>query len=148
MKRRRVLALLAGLLIAAPLQAVHDPESGPELVLVASVRSPIEALTLAETRKLYLGVPLLVGQQRVHPLRNNTNAVVQEIFMQKVLFMSTPTYERQVLSRVFRMGGTRPPEYASLRELLAALEADPNAVTYVLRAFAELQPGLKVVGTF
>ena len=140
-----VLALLAGLLVAAPLQAEH---SEPELVLVASVGSPIESLTLAEARKLYLGVPLLVGQQRVHPLRNNTNAVVQEIFMQKVLFMSTPTYERQVLSRVFRMGGTRPAEYASVRELLAALDADPSAVTYVLRAFAELQPGLKVVGTF
>lgn len=144
--RRRLLVLLGSFLIAAPLHAAHASE--PDLVLVASARSPIVSLTHAETRKLYLGVPLLVEQQRIHPLRNNTNAVVQEIFMQKVLFMSTPTYERQVLSRVFRMGGIRPAEYANLRELLAALEADPGAVTYVLRAFADTQPGLKIIGAF
>lgn len=144
--RRRFLALLGGMLLAAPLAATHD--DAPALVLVANVHSPLQALSVAQTRKLYLGVPLLVGQQRIRPLRNNTNAVVQEIFMQKVMFMSTQAYERQILSRVFRTGGTRPAEYARLRDLLAVLESDPGAVTYLLRAFAETQPGLKIIGEF
>lgn len=144
--RRRFLVLLVSMLFAAPLAATHDDE--PALVLVANVHSPLESLSVAQVRKLYLGMPLLVGQQRIRPLRNNTNAVVQEIFMQKVMFMSTQAYERQILSRVFRMGGTRPAEYARVRDLVGALESDPGAVTYVLRAFAEMQPGLKIIEEF
>jgi hypothetical protein len=89
---------------------------------------------------------MIVDNQRVHPLRNNTDPVVQEMFMQKVMFMSTPAYERQILSRVFRMGGTRPPEYAEMDALLKALERDPAAVTYLPRELATARPGLKIVG--
>jgi len=139
---RLCLLLLVGLLWPPGLRAqtVEQP-----LVLVASAHSAIRQLSADETRKLYLGMPTIVDGQRVRPLRN-ANPKVQEMFMQKVMFMSTPAYERQILSRVFRMGGSRPPAYAELRELLAALERDPAAVTYLPREIAVARPGLKIVG--
>jgi hypothetical protein len=139
----RSLLLLAGLLLplGLPAQTLE-----PSLVLVANAHSAIQKLSADEARKLYLGVPMIVDSQRVHPLRNNTDPVVQEMFMQKVMFMSTPAYERQVLSRVFRMGGTRPLVYDQLRELLKALERDPAAVTYLPRELVTARAGLKIVG--
>ena len=141
---RLCLVLLVGLLWPPGLraQAVEQP-----LVLVASVHSTIRQLSADETRKLYLGMPLIVGGQRVRPLRN-ANPKVQEMFMQKVMFMSTPAYERHILSRVFRMGGSRPPVYVELRELLAALEQDPAAVTYLPRELAVARSDLRIVGDF
>jgi len=140
---RLLLMLLVGILLPPSL---HAQTVAQPLVLVASAHSAIQRLSPDETRKLYLGIPMIVGSQRVRPLRNSTNLKVQEMFMQKVMFMSTPAYERQILSRVFRMGGTRPPAYAELRDLLNALETDPAAVTYVPREIATARPGLKIVG--
>jgi len=121
---------------------------GPEraLVLVANAHSVIQRLSPDETRKLYLGMPMIVDSQRVHPLLNNTDPVLQEMFMQKIMFMSTPAYERQILSRVFRTGGTRPPVYTEMRDLSKALERDPAAVTYLPRDLAAALPGIKIVG--
>lgn len=141
--RRVFLALFAALLFAAVGVARG---ADPALVLVTNAQSPIERLSSDEVRKLYLGVPLIVGTQRVRPLRNATNSTVREMFMQKVMFMSTPAYERQILSRVFRMGGARPAEFDEMRELLRALELDPGAVTYLPRSFAVTRPELKIIG--
>jgi hypothetical protein len=140
--RRLLLLLLVGLFPSG----LFAQTAGSSLVLVANAHSAIQKLSPEETRKLYLGMPMLVDSQRVHPLRNNSDPTVQEMFMQKVMFMSTPAYERQILSRVFRMGGTRPMAYDELRELLKALEKDPTAVTYLPRDVAAARPGLKIVG--
>jgi len=142
MMRLRLL-LLVCMVLPASLRAQTVE---PSLVLVANAHSAIQRLSPSETRKLYLGIPMIVGSQRVRPLRNSTDPMVQEVFMQKVMFMSTPAYERQILSRVFRMGGTRPLAYAELRELLKALEKDPAAVTYLPREIATTRSGLKIVG--
>jgi hypothetical protein len=88
---------------------------------------------------------MVVDGKLVHPLRNNSDATMQEMFMQKVMFMSTQAYERQILSRVFRTGGSRPPEYADMPELLKALENDRNAVTYVPRDTALSTAGVRIV---
>lgn len=142
MMRLRLL-LLVCMVLPSSLRAQTVEQS---LVLVANAHSAIQRLSPGETRKLYLGIPMIVDSQRVHPLRNSTDPTVQEMFMQKVMFMSTPAYERQILSRVFRMGGTRPVAFAEMRELLKALEKDPAAVTYLPREFATTRPGLKIVG--
>lgn len=139
------LALLAGFALPCSLHANTAEQS---LVLVANAHSVIQQLSPGEARKLYLGMPMIVGRQRIHPLRNNTDPMVQEMFMQRVMFMSTPAYERQLLSRVFRMGGTRPLAFTEPRELLNALESDPGAVTYLPRDLAATMPGLKIVGEF
>lgn len=64
----------------------------------------------------------------------------------EVMFMSTPTYERQILSRVFRIGGTRPPVYNNLDKLIDALEADPSTLSYMSRKDAQATPDIKIIG--
>lgn len=142
MKRLLLILLLA--LTAVP--TLYASAGDRRVVLVAGAQSVVPNLSPDEVRKLYLGMPMLVAGYPLHPLRNNADETVQEMFMQKVMFMSTPAYERQILSRVFRVGGNRPPVYTEMKELVEALESDRTALSYMPKDLAMATPGLKIVG--
>lgn len=116
------------------------------LVLVASAKSPLKTLTLVQARKLFLGEPLRIDGKAVVPLRNNSDPLLQEVFMQRVMFMATETYERQILNRVFRFGGQRPTVYSEQSELVEALEGDTFSVSYMWNKTAAITPSIKVIG--
>lgn len=117
-----------------------------KLVLVASASSPIASLSLPEARKIYLGVPYRVHDKAVQPLRNASDPLLVEVFMQRVMYMATETYDRQILNRVFRLGGERPPVFNEMQALTAALQANPWAISYAWRDKALASPELKVIG--
>lgn len=138
------LILIISLALAWP-GVLSANAAGSQLVLVANAQSPVQQLTSDEARKLYLGVPTVVDGKLIHPLRNHSDATMQEMFMQKIMFMSTPAYERQILSRIFRTGGNRPLVYTAMPELLKALESDRSAVTYLSRDMAKSTVGVKII---
>jgi hypothetical protein len=115
------------------------------LVLVASAQSPIARISVEEERKLYLGIPLLVDGQPVQPVRNVTDPVTEEMFLQRIMFMSSQAYERQILGRVFRSGGNPPLVVTDKSELIRVLLDDRMAVTYMLREAAAATRGIKIV---
>lgn len=117
----------------------------PKLVLVASAKSQIAPITTAEARRLYLGVPLVQDGHELIPVRNATDPVAQELFLQRVLFMSAQAYDRQVSGRIYRSGGNRIAEYDNPRELVDSLVTQPWAVTYMTSDAASRQPDLKTV---
>jgi hypothetical protein len=114
------------------------------LDLVSSEQATVPALTEQEVRKLLLGEALIKNDQRVQALRNRTNPFLYEVFLQKTVFMSTHNYDRQLLSRVFRLGGQRPPAYENLNELITALKSNPAAVTFMWEDEAKTIPDIKV----
>ena len=138
--------LLSAILIANTFALPLPAAEGRKLVLVASGQSDAVALSTEEVRKLYLGVTVTKDGKTFLPLCNHTDTVAYEVFMQKVMYMSGPAYERALMTRVVRTTTSiRPPEYAAEKELLQALAATPNAVTYMWADKAEAA-GLKVVG--
>ena len=101
------------------------------LVLVTRVDSGIPTLTASEVRRLFLGVPLFSNGTPVQALRNASTPLVEEVFLQKVLFMSRESYERMLLTKVMHSGGVRPLIYNTEAELFHALENNRSAVTYI-----------------
>jgi hypothetical protein len=101
------------------------------LVLATSSTWSMPAVTLPEIRKLFLGVPLEKDGTRLVPILNTSDKMLYEVFLQKVTYMSSPAYEDQLLSIVFRLGGKRPENFAKLEELLNALRQHPGTVTYL-----------------
>lgn len=114
------------------------------LVLAADAGSMLPPLTIQETRKLFLGVPLEKSGTRVIPLLNTSDPLTYEVFLQKVAFMSASAYETQMISIVFRLGGKRPETYTNLQQLVADLRQTPGAVTYLWEDQVQAQ-GLKAV---
>ena len=109
----------------------HAEAAHRQLVLVCSLETEIPSLSKAETRQLFLGVTVQKDRLRIRPLRNQSDPVIEEVFLQKVIFMSKRNYERKLLSRVFRMGGTRPPKFSDVAGLLDEIRKSSGAVSYM-----------------
>lgn len=134
-----LISVLTGLALASTAAAAD-----PELVLVASARSPLAQITVVDARKLFLGLPMTFHGLTIRPVRNLSDGVVTEMFMQKVMFMSAEDYERQIQTRVSRTGGSPPAGYGEFTRLMAALEQDPLTVSYMPRERAGR--ALKILG--
>ena len=117
----------------------------PHLVLVASSKSTVGQMTPEKIRNLYLGTAILINGQSVKPLLNYSDGYSQEMFMQKVMLMSTHAYEYRIISHVFRKGGNRPPVYTGVHKLINALKTNQNAVTYMYSDEAGAHPDLKII---
>lgn len=140
MKLNRRIFLLGGLSLA--LVVCFAQISERSLLLVTSSDYDLGPVTHAELRKVFLGVPVTRDGVRLRPLLNSTDPVATNIFLQKVIFMSERMYRRQLVSRVFRLGGQRPHEYDDMDSLVADLRATPGALTFMwsdqLEDYAEL----------
>lgn len=106
-------------------------ETQRSLLVVSSVDSSITTISPNEVRKLFLGVPVMKGKIQLRPLRNASDPSLEEVFLQKVVFMSKRSYERRLLSSVFRHGGQRPEVYSNLAELVNKLNRSPESLSYM-----------------
>ena len=113
------------------------------LLLVCSADSTLSSLSNEDIRKVFLGVPVEKDGVRITPLLNTSDSHMTEVFLQKIIFMSRPDYERQLLSRVFRLGGKRPPEYENIPELINALHRSPGSVAFMWSDQVESYKDLK-----
>ena len=115
-------AMLGPVLICLSILGIHDTTAADQrsLLAVVSVDSPMTSIAASEVRKLFLGVPVSKDNIRLKALRNNTDAEIQKVFLQKVIFMSERSYERRLLSIIFRYGGDRPQIFKNLPDLIHA----------------------------
>jgi hypothetical protein len=115
------------------------------LVLATSAASSLPPLTIQEARKLFLGVPMEKDGERFVPLLNTSDSLTYEVFLQKVAFMSASAYETQTISIVFRLGGKRPESFSDLKNLVNALQQNPEAVTFLWEDQVRANQGIKSV---
>ena len=136
------------LLLCLSLVSLHGAAQTTQrrLLLVCGVDSPIPSLSHTEVRKLFLGEPVEKDGLRLKPLRNASDPQLTEVFLQKIIFMSKRHYERQLVSRVFRLGGVRPKIYTRIPELADELRKSPQTVTYMWSSQLEQAEGVKSIG--
>lgn len=138
---RRILAIVLILfLVVAPARPASQV-----VVLVVRGDSPVSEMDSVTVRKLFLGVPVLVNGRPLHPLVNHSDRLLDEIFYQQLVAMSQSSYDRQILIGVNRQGWLRPAEYYSEASVLAALSADPNAVSYMWQRDVGHNSGIRVI---
>ena len=139
--------LLAGVvavsLFAAPSAWAGDPPL--RLVMVTSAHSRIGALSLPMLRNIYLGSSSGVSSQSIRPLINQSNRMLHEVFLQKVLFMSKKTYERYLRHKKLPSDTVLPVAYRSEAGLIEYLNAHPDSITYLTEQAAAQWPSMRVV---
>jgi hypothetical protein len=136
----RFLAIVLILCLAVPARPASQ-----EVVLVVPANSPVRELDSVSVRKLFLGRPVLVNGSQLYPLRNRSDALLDEIFFQHIVAMSDSNYDRQILIGVNRQLALRPVELHRTAEVVAALRADPNAVSFMWQRDVEHNPELRVI---
>jgi hypothetical protein len=136
----RVLTVILALALAAPLAAADRA-----VVLVVNAKGPVYQLDPIEIRKVFLGLPVQRGQHTMHPIRNSSDEVLSQIFLQDIVALSQSAYDRRILALVLQQGRPRPLELKSREQVLAAVLADPSAVSFMWLHDAMQVPGLRVI---
>ena len=131
MNRARSALFALALLLAGASTASAAPPAAAEdsLVLIVSADSPVARLEIIDVRKLFLGYVVMRGDVSLLAVANGSDERLQKAFLQNVIAMSERAYEKRLLSIALRQGGRRPTVYASTQALLAAVAADPAAVS-------------------
>lgn len=128
---KRLHARLLPILLIFCFSATPHAET-QHLVLVTGTQQLGHAtLSQREVRKIFLGQELHKFDYPITALINNTDALLYQVFLQKVVYMSENAYEQHLLGRVFRMGGTRPPAYMNTSSLVDALRGQPGTISYM-----------------
>ena len=123
--------LAATLLLALLLGAAPSARAAQELVLVVSARSSIDQLDSPMVRRLFLGLTVTQHGIRLHPVLNEADPEIKNLFLQNIVSMSDSTYDRYVLRLALLQGRTQPMVYKSTAELLNAVASDPMTVGYL-----------------
>lgn len=126
MSRQRLVLLL---LLLAVFGKLHAAER--QVVLVVSADSPVQDLGPLDIQKLFLALPVLRDGHPLHPIRNLSEASLENIFLQYVVAMSQSAYDRRILTQVLQQGRQRPVEIGSRAALVETLAADKYAVSYM-----------------
>ncbi len=100
------------------------------LVLIVSSDSDVEQLDSLAVRKLFLGMTVEHNGHRLRALLNEADPNVKEVFLQNVVSMTDTTYDRRILRLALQRGALLPTVYTDTSQLLAAVVADPTAVSF------------------
>lgn len=140
---KSIIAILFATCVLLATPMAHAEEQ--RVAIIVNAESDITAISAKEVRRAYLGASIVLNGIEIKPLLNQTDKLADEVFLQKVMFMSAEAYERQLISRTFQ-GGSRPKAYENLTALLNALHNDNAAITFLLYETAIVTPGIRIIG--
>lgn len=140
---------LSSLLLLVLLIVKIDIASSAEirrLVLVTDTATGIHSLTARESRLLFLGLPVTKEGNPLVAVINRSDPFLYEVFLQKVVFMSSSTYERHLLTKTIQLGGQKPDVYTDTKSLAHALKQAPGTVAVLWENEARNWPSLIILG--
>ena len=144
MKQSRVIALLLLLFITAPSLALG--EKNRQLVLVTNSTTGITSLSASEIHKLFLGLPIEKNGHALEAAINHSDPFLYEIFLQKIVYMSSISYDRHLLSNVIQLGGQRPQIFNNTQSLISALKKQPGTVSLLWDSDVKSTSDLTIIG--
>lgn len=137
-----MLAFFCGVLCTA---AMSYARAGDKLVLVSAVNSPLRALPLSEVRRSFLGAVHSGSANQVVPIRNLSNPEAHQLFVDQVLAISAPEYDRRLAMRSLQSGLGQLNVIRDGREIERILRESPNGATYMLESEAAKLKSVQVV---
>jgi len=126
-----------------PLPADEPREA--TLVLVSGTGPGDGELTPNQLRRVFLGIPVSVDGKNIRALRNTSDPLLNEVFLQKVVYMSERRYKRQLVAQTFRTGQMRPPVFKTDEELVQALKSITGSVSVMWERDARKDGSLHVI---
>lgn len=136
--------LLAAALCAASVPALPAADT-PPLAVIANAGIPVDTLTLAELRKVFLGDrQFWSGDLRVTLLVPRPGSPEREALLLRVYEKSEAQYRHYWIAKVFRTEVTAAPKVVSSNRMAADLVRQIEGAVAVVPA-ANVPPGVKVL---
>ena len=118
-----LLVWLAGAMLPAVARA-------DRVVLIVNTASHVVTLDAIDIKRLFLGIPVQRGEITLHAVLNNSDQQLKMVFLQYVVSMSEPAYQRRLLMLTLEQGRRMPTAYEDNAQLLAAVAGNTGAVSY------------------
>jgi hypothetical protein len=144
MKLLHAIAALLLLLIGTPSLAAG--ENNRHLVLVTDSTTGISSLSTSEIHKLFLGLPIEKAGRPLEAAINHSDPFLYEIFLQKIVYMSSISYDRHLLSNVIQLGGRRPQIFNNTQSLINALKNKPGTISVLWENDIQTTSDLTIIG--
>ena len=144
MKRGQFLALL--LLLFTATAGFAASNKNLHLVLVTNSTTGVKSLSTSEIHKLFLGLPVEKSGHSLEAAINRSDPFLYEIFLQKIVYMSSISYERHLLSNVIQLGGQRPHIFNNTQSLISDLEHKPGTVSVLWDSDLKSTTNLTIIG--
>lgn len=138
-------ALLLMLMLLGKISLANSDEFR-RLVLVTDASSGITSLSNSETRRLFLGFPVVKSGHSLEAAINRSDPFLYQVFLQRVVYMSSSVYERHLLTNVIQLGGQRPQTYNDARALISVLRESPGTVSMLWESDAKANGNLIILG--
>lgn len=116
------------------------------LLLVTDSASGVASLSKGEIRRLFLGLPVEKGGHLLKAAVNRSDPLLYEVFLQKIVGMSSIVYERHLLANVIQIGVQRPQVFTDTPTLISALKRNRDTVTVLWDGDLRATPNLTVIG--
>jgi hypothetical protein len=143
---KQPLTLLLFFIMLLSKMCLANSDETRRLVLVTDSSSGIKSLTSSETRRLFLGLPVLKQGRSLEAAINHSDPFLYEVFLQRVVYMSSSIYERHLLTNALQLSGQRPQMYNDMRSLVNSLKESPGTVTLLWESDALANPNLVILG--
>lgn len=114
--------------------------------MVTAKATGIRSLTTSEIRRLLMGLPVSKNGKKLEAVINQSDPLLYQVFLQKVVFMSAQVYEHHLLENVVQLGGQRPKIHNQQEALVADLHRHPGKVSYIWNYKLCIYPSLVAVG--
>lgn len=105
-----------------------------ELLVVVHAQAPVDRLTDAQLRQVYLGESSFWGSVKIHPAVLRVPPDVYAAFMGAVAGISPGGYEAYWIRKVFREGGMPPRPFDSAADILAYVARTPGGLGFIRRS--------------
>jgi len=125
-------ALLTSILtaLAACLALAGHARAG-EIVVVGHPDLPVDTLTVAELKRIYIGEETFLADVKLQPIDYSHPGPLAEAFLGAVVGMDPPHFHGWWVKEVFHGSGIPPRPAGDVAEVLRLVASEPGSIGYV-----------------
>jgi hypothetical protein len=142
---RKIAGVLVGTCVAGLLAAA--PARAGDVAVVANEGLPLDRLSAAEVKRIFLGEKSFVGDVKVHPFDYAQAGPASKVFFPGALNLNPEAFESFWLKEVFRSGRIPPGKVDNVGQMLEKIASDRGAIGFVPVESVQGVKGIKSVLT-
>lgn len=144
---RKTSALIVRFIFIFVLLALALPAASGEakVALITASGSNIDAISVRDIRRLYLGLKSTDNESVRKPVLNLQSEELYDEFLKNIMRMTAGSYKRKLVKAIFRQGREEILEISSLKELNDHLLKNKGDVSFVEITAIENMENIEVV---
>jgi len=140
MNKRIVYAIVGVLILIKSVWSV-------DLAIVASKNFPVEKLSAADVRDIFLGEKTIISGKKLSKIDYHDAGEIRKTFLKKILGISKDGFQTYWIKKIFQDGGTPPSIFDDLANVAKRVVADDATISFMPSAEAKNNSAIRILLT-